>query len=90
MRAYAEWGPLLAVLIRLVGGLSNRVASIKTASVNRSTRVIGQLAVVIPTVALSAFLGAQGVPPRPRLFFSLGFGLVLIMVIALWQRRMRK
>jgi hypothetical protein len=54
-----------------------------------SRRIAGQLAVVIPTVALSAFLGHQGMAPGPRLFLSLGFGMVLITLVAMWQRRRR-
>jgi len=65
----------------------NRLASIDNAFVNRSTRLIGQLVVVIPTVALSAYLGHLGMRPIPRLVLSLGFGMALIGLVALWQRR---
>jgi hypothetical protein len=50
-------------------------------------RLLRQLLVLLPTVALSAWLGRQGLPPLPRLIGSLGFGMFLIMVVAYAHRR---
>ena len=48
-----------------------------------------QLMVLLPTLLVSAVLGEQGMPAIPRLFASLGFGLVLIAGVALWRKHRR-
>jgi hypothetical protein len=53
----------------------------------KSSRLVGQLIVLIPVLALSAFLASQGVAPGPRLALCLGFGLLLIGIVSVWQRR---
>jgi hypothetical protein len=53
----------------------------------KTTRLLGQLIVIVPTVAMSAWLGHQGVPPLQRLIGSLGLGMFLIMVVAYARRR---
>jgi hypothetical protein len=50
-------------------------------------RLLGQMIVVIPTIAISAWLGRLGVSALPRLMGSLGFGMFLIMVVAYARRR---
>ena len=49
--------------------------------------LLAQLAVLVPTIALSAWLTHQGVPLGTRLGLCIGFGLMLIAVVAAWQRR---
>jgi hypothetical protein len=46
-----------------------------------------QLLVLVPTLALSAFLGQRGVPLGTRIGLVLGFGMILIAAVAAWQRR---
>jgi len=55
----------------------------------RSSRpgLVAQMAVLVPTIALSAWLTHQGVPLGTRLGLCIGFGLMLIAVVAAWQRR---
>jgi len=50
-------------------------------------RLLGQLIVLVPTVAMSVWLGHQGVAPLPRLIGSLGCGMFLITVVAYARRR---
>jgi hypothetical protein len=53
----------------------------------RTRRIVGQIAVLVPTLATSAFLGHLGVPVAPRIGVSLGVGLMAIAVVSAWQRR---
>jgi uncharacterized membrane protein YfcA len=53
---------------------------------DRKNRRVAQLLVLVPTVAMSAFLGSLGVGALPRLVGSLGFGMMLIAAVAMWQR----
>jgi hypothetical protein len=55
--------------------------------VKNSTPLAGQLFVLVPTLALSAYLGHLGIALGPRIFLSLGFGMVLITIYAVWRRR---
>ncbi len=53
----------------------------------RPSRLFMQLSVLLPTLALSFGLMALGIPPIPRLLVALGFGMVMIVSLYLWQRR---
>jgi hypothetical protein len=52
-----------------------------------SPRIVHQLAVLIPTLGVSALLAVWRVPLLPRLVAGVGVGLILIVCVALWQRR---
>jgi hypothetical protein len=49
-------------------------------------RLLSQLAVLVPTLAVSAFLGGRGVPLLPRVGVSLGVGLVAIAIVSRLMR----
>jgi len=51
-----------------------------------NTALSQQLAVLLPTLGMSWLLGYAGVQPAPRLAASLGFGAVLIAVLAYTRR----
>jgi hypothetical protein len=53
----------------------------------RPTPTAAQMIVLLPTLALSALLGRFGVALMARIVTSLGFGMVLIWVVSVWQRR---
>ena len=53
----------------------------------RERRVVAQIAVLVPTLAASFWLGERGVPPLPRIVGALGVGLVAIALTTVWQRR---
>jgi hypothetical protein len=48
---------------------------------------IGRYLVVMPTVALSLFLGGHSYPVLPRVTLCLAFGAALILLVARYQRR---
>jgi len=52
-----------------------------------SHRLAGNLIVLLPTVALSAYLGHLHVAFVPRLVLSLGLGMILIAAVAYSRRR---
>jgi hypothetical protein len=54
---------------------------------NLQHRLVGQLVVLIPTLATSAVLGYEHVALVPRLIASLGVGLLLIAVVAYARRK---
>ncbi len=56
-------------------------------NMNLQNRLVGQLIVLIPTVATSALLGHERVAPLPRLVASLGVGLLLIAAVAHARRK---
>ena len=47
----------------------------------RTRRMIARGAVLVPTVAMSALLGAHGVPIGPRVMLTLIFGYMLIKAV---------
>ncbi|HEY2405389.1 MAG TPA: hypothetical protein VGI10_05285 [Polyangiaceae bacterium] len=49
-------------------------------------RVVSRLGVLVPTIALSIFLGQRGVPLGPRIIIALMFGYMLIKAFAAWSR----
>ena len=53
----------------------------------KASTLVTQLLVLLPTLALSAFLGHRGVPLGNRIVLVLGFGMILIVAVAAWQRR---
>ncbi len=55
--------------------------------VARPSRLIGQLVVLIPTLALSFGLAALHVAVLPRIITAVGFGMILIVCVFIWQRR---
>lgn len=55
----------------------------------RPTPTAAQMIVLLPTLALSALLGHFGVALMARIITSLGFGMMLIAVVSVWQRRQR-
>jgi hypothetical protein len=50
-------------------------------------RLLSQLAVLLPTLATSAFLGSRGVPVAPRIGVSIGVGLIAIAIVSRFARR---
>jgi len=53
----------------------------------KATPLVTQLLVLVPTLALSAFLGHRGMPLGTRIPLVLAFGMILIVAVAAWQRR---
>lgn len=53
----------------------------------KASTLVTQLLVLLPTLALSAFLGHRGIPLGTRIPMVLGFGMILIVGVATWQRR---
>ncbi len=53
---------------------------------NLQNRLVAQLVVLIPTLAVSALLGYERVALAPRLVASLGVGMFMIAVVARARR----
>ncbi len=50
-------------------------------------RLAAQFIVLIPTLAVTFWLQHAGVGVFPRMLAGLSVGMILIMLVALWQRR---
>lgn len=54
---------------------------------NLRSPLFQKLCVLIPTLAVSALLAHWGMPVLPRLLIGVGVGMLLIMLVAIRQRR---
>jgi hypothetical protein len=51
-----------------------------------TVKIISRVGVVVPTVALSWYLGQRGIPLGPRIVLVLMFGYMAIKAFSAWAR----